>query len=120
MNLTLAKEKQPMPYVNPDRAREYQREYRRTRRAGDSCTTPCTTRLPLEFRLRTAADVLDLLEEQVDAVVKDADSSALEKARCVGYLASICLKAIEAGDVAARLEAVEAVLKARKNGDAKP
>ncbi len=109
-----------MPYTDPDRARGYQREYRRTRRAGDACTTPCTTRLPLEFRLRTASEVLDLLEEQVNAVVKDADSSALEKARCVGYLASICLKAIEAGDVSARLEALEAVLKNRKNGEANP
>ena len=109
-----------MPYIDPDRARNYQREYRRTRRGGDSCTTPCTTLLPLEFRLRTASDVLDLLEEQVDAVVKDTDSSALEKARCIGFLCGVTLRAIEAGDVAARLEDVEAVLKARKNGDAKP
>jgi hypothetical protein len=109
-----------MPYADPDRARDYQPEYRRTRRAGDSCTTPCTTLLPLEFRLRTAADVLDLLEEQVDAVVKDTESTALEKARCIGFLCGVTLRAIEAGDLAARLEAVETVLKARKNGAAKP
>ena len=108
-----------MPYVDPDRGRAYQREYRRTRRAGDSCTTPCTTLLPLEFRLRTASDVLDLLEEQVDAVVKDADATALEKARCIGFLCGVTLRAIEAGDQAARLEAVEAVLKIRKQ-EAKP
>jgi hypothetical protein len=107
-----------MPYTDPERGRQYQREYRRTRRAGDSCTTPCTTLLPLEFRLRTAADVLDLLEEQVDAVVKDADSTALEKARCIGFLCGVTLRAIEAGDLAARLEALEGVLKARK--EAKP
>jgi hypothetical protein len=93
----LTKVRNSMPYADPEHARDYQREYRRTRRSGDSCTTPCTTRLPLEFRLRTVAEVLDLLEEQVDAVVKDADSTALEKARCVGFLASICLRAIEAG-----------------------
>jgi hypothetical protein len=109
-----------MPYTDPDRARAYQREYRRTRRAGDPCTTPCTTLLPLEFRLRTASDVLDLLEEQVDAVVKDTESTALEKARCIGFLCGVTLRAIEAGDMAARLEAVESVLKARKHGDAKP
>ena len=33
---------------------------------------------------------------------------------CVGYLAGIALKAIEAGDLAARLEALEAILKERK------
>jgi hypothetical protein len=109
-----------MPYVDPERGRQYQREYRRTRRAGDSCTTPCTTLLPLEFRLRTASDVLDLLEEQVDAVVKDANSTALEKARCIGFLCGVTLRAIEAGELAARLEAVEAVLKNRKNGETKP
>src|SRR5471030_3199658 len=98
-----------MPYTDPDRARVYQREYRRIRRAGDDCTTPCTTRLPLEFRLRTASDVLDLLEEQVDAVVKDADSTALEKARCIGFLCGVTLRAIEAGDLVARMEAVESV-----------
>jgi hypothetical protein len=42
--------------------------------------------------------------------------TCLEKARCVGYLAGVALRAIEAGDLAARLEAVEAVLKARRAG----
>jgi len=105
-----------MPYADPDRARGYQREYRRTRRAGDGCTTPCTTPLPADFRLRTAADVLALIEEQVAAVRADADAGALEKARTVGFLAGVCLRAIEAGDMAARLEALETVLKARPRG----
>ena len=103
-----------MPYTDPDRGRQYQREYRRMRRAGDDCTTPRTSPLPLEFRLRTASDVLDLLEEQVDAVVKDSASTALEKARCIGFLCGVTLRAIEAGDITARLEALETVLKTRK------
>jgi hypothetical protein len=74
----------------------------------------------LEFRLRTAEDVLDLLEEQVDAVVKDADSTVLEKARCIGFLCGVTLRAIEAGDLAARLEALEAVLKTRKKEETQP
>lgn len=102
-----------MPYRDPERGRNYQREYRRTRRAGDGCTTPGTTPVPLPFRLKTAADVLALLEEQVAAVRADAMAGTLEKARTVGYLAGVTLKAIEAGDVAARLEALEAVLKLR-------
>ena len=52
-----------MPFSDPERGRAYQREYRRVRRAGDDCTTPGTTPIPLPFRLQTAADVLDLLEE---------------------------------------------------------
>ena len=63
-----------------------------------------------------AADVLDLLEQQVAAVRTATDAGPLEKARTVGYLAAITLKAIEAGDMAAQVEALEAVLK-RRNGD---
>lgn len=105
-----------MPFSDPGKARDYQREYRRTRRAGDDCTTPGTSSLPLAFRLQTAADVLDLLAEQVEAVRSEKDAGTLEKARTVGYLSAIALRAIEAGDMAAQLEALEAVLKQRKNG----
>ena len=60
--------------------------------------------------------MLKLLEEQVAAVRGEEHAGTLEKARCVGYLAGVALKAIEAGDLAARVEAVEAVLKGRRAG----
>lgn len=103
-----------MPYKQPDQRRDYQREYRRTRRSGDACTTPCQTPVPAAFRLKTAADVIALIEEQVAAVRADADAGTLEKARTVGFLAGVALRAIEAGDMAARVEALEMVLKQRK------
>src|SRR5690349_15989673 len=106
-----------MPYSDPDRARDYQREYRRLRRAGDTCTTPGTSPLQADFRLQTAQDVLDLLEEQINAVRADTQAGKLEKARTVGYLAAIVLKAIEAGNVAARIEALEQILKRRNGAD---
>ena len=65
-------------------------------------------------------DVRDLLKEQVDAVMKDPELTTAQKARCVGFLLRITLRAIEIGDLAARLEAMEAVLKIRKNGEANP
>src|SRR3712207_7663502 len=102
-----------MPYRDREKQRDYQREYQRLRRAGE-CQTPGQTLVPLPFRLKTAADVLALLEEQVSAVRQDPLPGPLEKARVVGYLAGVALRAIEAGDLAARLEAVEATLKARK------
>ena len=105
-----------MPFSDRDRARNYQREYRRLRRGGDDCTTPSTTLVPLPFRLQTAADVLALLEEQVTAVRAAPEAGPLEKARTVGYLAGIALRAIEAGNLAARIEMLEMVLKQR-NGD---
>jgi hypothetical protein len=106
-----------MPYSDPDKARNYQREYRRTRRAGDACTTPGTTPIPREFRLKTAADVVALLEEQIGAVRADRKAGTLEKARAIGYLAGITLKAIDAGNLAARIEMLEAVLKQRKGDE---
>jgi len=105
-----------MPYADPDRARTYFREYRRLRRAGDGCSTPVQPAVSIEFRLETAGDVIALIENQVQAVLDEAEAGTLEKARCIGYLASVSLKAIEAGNLAARVEALEAVLKHR-NGD---
>jgi hypothetical protein len=106
-----------MPYADPERARTYFRQYRRTRRGGNACSTPVHPAVSIEFRLETAGDVIALIENQVQAVLDDAAAGPLEKARCVGYLASVSLRAIECGNLAARLEAVETVLKARKNGE---
>jgi hypothetical protein len=102
-----------MPFADPGRARDYQREYRRIQRGGDGCTSACTSPIPLPFRLKTAADVLALLEEQVEAVRAEKRAGALEKARTVGYLAGVALRAIEAGNLAVRIEMLEAVLKQR-------
>ena len=104
-----------MPYRDPEQRRSYDREYKRTARAGGG-PTPGQAVVPIPFRLKTAADVLALLEEQVGAVRGDDSLTTVERARTVGYLAGITLKAIEAGDLAARLEAVEAVLKQRRAG----
>ncbi len=58
--------------------------------------------------------MLALLEEQVNAIRNAPEAGTLEKARAVGYLASIALKAVEVADLSARVEAVERVLKRRK------
>ena len=104
-----------MPYKDAERSRAYQREYRRTRRVGDDCTTPCTTPIPIEFRLKTASDVLQLIEQQVVEVQSAENANKLERARCIGYLAGIALKAIDAGNLAGRIESLEAVMKHRKD-----
>ena len=101
-----------MPYRDAERQRAYKRIWARMRRAGE-CGTPCGTHVPTAFRLQTAADVRDLLAEQIEAVCTEESAGTLEKARCVGYLAGITLKAIEAGDIAARIEALELALKSR-------
>src|SRR5688572_13541608 len=103
-----------MPYTDPERRRQYQREYRRVSRAGE-CTTPCQSRIPAEFRLTTARDALAVFDEQIAAVRAETRVSTMERARTIGFLVGVALRAIESGDQAARLEAVEAVLKLRRN-----
>ncbi len=115
---TEREEVDPCPFLTPIAPATTSANTAGLRRAGDDCTTPCTTPVPLPFRLQTAADVLALLGEQVEAVRGEQEAGTLEKARTVGYLAGIALRAIEAGNLAARLEALEAVLKLR-NGDGK-
>ncbi len=100
-----------MPYKDPEAARAYQRDRKRIERVGGSTTH--VQPVPLPFRLKTAADVIGLIEEQVGAVRAEPLATTLEKARTIGFLAGVALRAIEAGDMAARLEALEAVLKAR-------
>jgi hypothetical protein len=69
----------------------------------------------MDFRLKTAADILDLLAEQVAAVRADTEATTLERARCIGYLAGVSLKAVELTGLAERLEAIERAMKQRKD-----
>jgi hypothetical protein len=72
---------------------------------------------PLPRRLQTAQDVIDLLEEQVQAVRANTGAGTLEKARAIASLAGVARKAIETGCLAARLEMLEAILKQRHGDD---
>jgi hypothetical protein len=64
-------------------------------------------------RLETARDVLALIEAQVGAVLADGELGTTERARTVATLAGLALRAIESGDLAARLEALERHLSGR-------
>ncbi len=102
-----------MPYKDPEKQRDYQREYKRMQRAGSS-QTPGQTLIPMSFWLNTPQDVLALIEEKVNAVREEPEAGTLEKARAVGYLAGIALKAVEVADLSGRVEALEQVLRKRK------
>ncbi len=64
--------------------------------------------------LGSPADVLSLLEEQVNAVRADPMTDPSERARTLGMLAGLALRAMDSRDLQARPEAVERVLKLRK------
>jgi hypothetical protein len=65
-------------------------------------------------QLQTAQDVIDLLQEQVEAIRQDVCAGPLEKARTIAHLAGVARKAIEAGILSARMEMLRTVLKQRK------
>jgi hypothetical protein len=64
-------------------------------------------------RLDGAADVLALVGLAVEEARRDARATPLERARTLGMLAGVALKAIEARDLEARVEALERTLKGR-------
>lgn len=57
--------------------------------------------------LRTAADALAILREQLNAVRADRAAGIQSKARSVTYIISVAMKAIEVADIAERLAAIE-------------
>lgn len=102
-----------MPYKDPEKRRASVREA--VRRHAAAGPKPRSKPLPelRELQYATARDVLTLLNDQVVAV-KDAERlGTLEKARCIGYLASLLLRAIETGDFAERLAALEKLIEER-------
>jgi hypothetical protein len=58
--------------------------------------------------------VLAVLGDQVTAVLDDEPLTTAERARLIATLSGVALRAIEASDVATRLEAVERALAGRQ------
>lgn len=104
-----------MPYKDVERQRAAKAESARRRRAVRG--TRRGTLGPLldgETRVRTAQDVLAVLEGQVAAVLGDDELGTAERARTAATLCGCALRAIEAADLAARVEALERALEARR------
>ena len=57
--------------------------------------------------------MLALLGEQVESLLNDSELGTVERARTICYLAGTLPKAIELGNLAARLESLEAALNVR-------
>jgi hypothetical protein len=76
----------------------------------DACGNGKPTR-----RLKTAQDLVDLLEEQIHAVNQAPWTGTLQKAQAIGVLAGILRKVMEFSTVASRVEMLAAVLKHRRS-----
>jgi hypothetical protein len=103
-----------MPYADPELQRAANREHMRRRRASEPHAGSVAPLVAGELRLRKAADVLAVLDGQVTAVLADDKLTTPERARLIAALAGVSLRAIEASDLAARVEAVERVLAGRE------
>ena len=105
-----------MPYKDEDTRRAYDRDRKRIGRSRDSLTlSPTLLDLPSDFRLTQARDILGILAEQLEIVRNDDDLKSTERARTIASVCSVALKAIEAGDIAKRIEEIERTLKPRKS-----
>ena len=65
--------------------------------------------------IRTAADVRCLVSEQITQLITNPDLDPVRKAGPLAQLARVALQAIETATLEARMEAVEAALRLRKD-----
>ena len=63
--------------------------------------------------LQAPADVVGLLSEQAETVRRDPHADPLDRARTRALIGGLALRAMDAADGRARLEALERALKAR-------
>jgi len=84
--------------------KDYQRSYQRQKRAGE--VKPQKKKPLTHEDINTAAGVRDLLAATI-AEVRAAELDTVVKARCIGYLAGVTLKAIETSSLEERIAALE-------------
>lgn len=100
-----------MPYKDQDKQREYQRKYQREyqrmkRAAGNNSGFKVLTEDLTPEGLQTATSLLKLLGDTLYEV-KSTQGDTFQKARVLGYLVRIGLKAVETADIERRLVELE-------------
>jgi hypothetical protein len=96
-----------MAYKDPEKQRDYQRQWQRQKRAAEvGGTTSCRTLNPED--IRTAQGLRDLLSDVITDVAA-AEGDVFMKARLIGYLVAIGIKTVETADLEARITALEQV-----------
>jgi hypothetical protein len=104
-----------MPYKDPAKKREWERNYRRLQRAGmmkSNTDQPRTLIKYPEVRIETARDYLGVINAMIDEVRNAPDATIVERARVIGYLIGVGLKALEIGALEERLSVIEKELQA--------
>lgn len=105
-----------MPYKDRKKRKDYDRERKRIARAAGAKQEPRPSPVapvPLTFKLTSAQEILEVLAQQARILAGSSDpSSVIGRAKVIGFLCSVALRAIEVGGLEARLDALEAQLRA--------
>ena len=95
-----------MSYKDPERQREYQRQWQRSRRAGTSPGFK-VLRISSPEEIRTAHALLSVLAGLIKQVLEAKKADILIRSRTAGYLISIGLRAVEVADLESRITNLE-------------
>jgi len=95
-----------MSYKDPAKQREYQRNWQRARRAGETGRFK-VLRVSSPEEIRTAHALLALLADLIKQVLETKEGDTLIRARTAGYLITIGLRAVEVADLDSRIRAME-------------
>ena len=107
-----------MPYKDPLKQKEYQREWQRSQKAGEPLKPLARTLNPAE--MRTAEGILNVLSDILSQLLA-AKGDLYMKARTITYVASVGLKAVETAELERRLNELENKLSSGgNNGDKRP
>ena len=102
-----------MPFKDPERRREYHRDYARLRRAGIG-GTPSQTVKPED--IKSAQGMLDILSKHI-CLVDKAKADVFFKARVIGYLVGVGLKLVEVAELAKKIQELEQHLEQLGRGE---
>lgn len=98
-----------MPYKDPDKQREFKREWQRARREEARQGRDKDSRT----QLQSLDDVLLVLEEQVGKLRRDTRLPSTDRAKAIAQLATLSVKVIESRDIQRKVEGIESVVRMR-------
>lgn len=99
-----------MPYRDPEKQREYKRNWQREKRERDRQERAEGA----GTQLQSPDDVLEVIEEQVDALRRDRRLRSTERAKAIALLTAQSLKVIEARDVGRKVAGIASVVSRRE------
>jgi hypothetical protein len=95
-----------MPYKDTVKQKEYQRQWQRSKRAGEGVGFK-VVHVGSPEEVRTAKGLLSVLAGLIGEVLTTKEGDTFIRARTAGYLISIGLKAVEVADLEQRLTNLE-------------